>query len=92
MIDRVISVDEPDFKSVNQAAENHNILHLIPKGSHLLPNLTDLQVVHDQHPNIMSHNAHDIFERLIYHTTKNLVNDVDVSGKQIINQGDNDGK
>ncbi|WP_404811469.1 guanine deaminase [Companilactobacillus hulinensis] len=44
MIDRVISVDEPDYKSVKQTAENLNILHPIPKGSYLLPGFIDLHV------------------------------------------------
>lgn len=92
MFDRVISVDEPDFKSVNQAAENHNILHPIPKGSSQLPRITDLKLVNDQYSHIMSNNVTDIFEHLIYHTTKSQINEFCVLKKQVINQGDNNGK
>nr|WP_225972251.1 guanine deaminase [Companilactobacillus allii] len=50
LIDRIISVDEPDYKSVKQTAENLNILHPIPKGSYLLPGFIDLHVHAPQWP------------------------------------------
>ncbi len=64
----------------------------IPTGKIRAGYKADLQIVNDQYSNIMSNNANDIFERLIYHTTKNQINEVYVSGKQVINQGDNNGK
>ncbi|WP_404810805.1 guanine deaminase [Companilactobacillus jidongensis] len=68
-----------------------NALH-IPTGQIKAGYKADLQIVNDQYSDIMSNNSNDVFERLIYHTTKSQINEVYVSGKQVINRGDNNGK
>lgn len=46
----------------------------------------DFQIVHDQYFNLSSNNPQDIFERLVYHTTKENIKQVYVSGKLVHNQ------
>lgn len=52
----------------------------------------DFQIVTDQYFKTMSNESQDIFERLIYHTTKSEIKEVYVSGKQVINRGENHGR
>lgn len=48
----------------------------------------DLQIVQDQYFDIASNNPQDVFERLVYHTTKENIKQVYVSGKLVHNQGE----
>nr|WP_235804284.1 guanine deaminase [Companilactobacillus mindensis] len=48
----------------------------------------DLQIVQDQYFDIASNDPQDVFERLVYHTTKENIKQVYVSGKLVHNQGE----
>ncbi|WP_119326863.1 guanine deaminase [Companilactobacillus musae] len=53
----------------------------------------DLQIVQDQYFDVFSNNASDIFERLVYHTNKENIKQVYVSGKLVHNSvGEDNGK
>ncbi|HIY93706.1 MAG TPA: guanine deaminase [Candidatus Companilactobacillus pullicola] len=50
IIDRVISVEDSDYQSVKQRAEQQKILHILPPGNYLLPGFTDLHIHAPQWP------------------------------------------
>ncbi|WDT66785.1 guanine deaminase [Companilactobacillus crustorum] len=53
----------------------------------------DFQIVHDQYFDVSSNNSQEIFERLVYHKSKENIEQVYVSGKLVHNQlGENNGK
>nr|WP_082397488.1 guanine deaminase [Companilactobacillus kimchii] len=50
IIDRVISVEDSDYQSVKQLAEQQKILRILPPGNYLLPGFTDLHIHAPQWP------------------------------------------